>query len=79
MAEIAELTAQNMLKLPEEIAGYFRTTDRFLVWREGDTLYLKRITPPAVLDRVAEAPEEEPLSLDDINVLVHDARRHKIE
>ncbi len=74
MAKIAELTAQNMLKLPEEIARHFRVADRFLIWQEGDMLCLKRITPPAVLDRVAETSEEEPLSQEDINLLVHDVR-----
>jgi len=77
MAEIAELTAQNTIKLPADIAAQFRAADRFVVWQQGDTLYLKRITPPAVLDRVAEAPAEEPLALDEINALVHNTRHHQ--
>lgn len=77
MITIAEFTAQGMLKLPVEISQRFRPTDRFMVWVEGDALYLKRITPPAVTEIVAQAPEGEPLALDEINNLVHQVRRRK--
>ena len=73
--EVAELTPQNTLKLPAEIASRFRPTDRFVVWVVGDTLYLKRITPVPVTEIVAQAPEGEPLSLDEINEIVHEVRR----
>lgn len=46
MAEIAEMTPQRTVKLPAEIATRFGPTDRFIVWVEGDTLYLKHIGPP---------------------------------
>lgn len=36
---------------------------------------LKRITPPPVTRIVAEAPEGEPLSMDEINEIVHEVRR----
>ena len=75
MAKIAELTSERTLKLPPEIADRFRPSDRFVVWAEGDTLYLKRITPPPVTEIVARAPEGEPLSLDEINEVVHEVRR----
>jgi len=77
MVTIAELTAQHMLKLPPEISERFRPADRFVVWAEGDALYLKRITPPVVTEVVAQAPEGEPLSLDEINDIVHEMRRRK--
>ena len=77
MVEIAELTSQDTLRLPTEIAARFRPTDRFVVWVEGDTLHLKRITPPRVTDIVAEAPEGEPLSLEEINEIVHQVRRQR--
>jgi len=48
----------------------FRPLDRFFVWAEGDALYLKRIIPPPVTEIVAQAPEGEPLSLDEINDIV---------
>jgi hypothetical protein len=51
MVEIAELTGQDTLKLPPEVAAQFRPSDRFVVWVEGDTLHLKRITPPRDEDR----------------------------
>ena len=77
MAEIAELTPQWTLKLPEAIADHFRPSDRFLIWVEGDTLHLKRITPPPVGEIIAQAPEGEPLSLDEINDIVHEVRRQR--
>jgi hypothetical protein len=77
MIQIAELTSQNTLKLPTEAAAHFRPSDRFVVWVEGDTLHLKRITPPSVTEMVAQAPEGEPLSLDEINEMVHQVRRLK--
>lgn len=77
MIQIAELTSQNTLKLPIETAARFRPSDRFVVWVEGDTLHLKRITPPSVTDIVAQAPEGERQSLDEINEMVHQVRRKK--
>ena len=77
MVEIAELTSQRTLELPEKIAARFRPADRFVVWVEGDTLYLKRITPPPVTEIVAQAPEGEPLSLDEISEIVHEVRRQR--
>ena len=53
MSQIAELTSPDTLKLPAETAARFRPSDRFVVWAEGDTLYLKRITPPGDGDRRA--------------------------
>jgi hypothetical protein len=75
MIQIAELTSQYTLHLPDEIAARFRPSDRFVVWVEGDSLYLKRITPPPVTKIVAHAPEEEPLSVDEISEIVHQMRR----
>ena len=79
MIEIAELTSSDTLRLPPEIAGRFRPSDRFVVWAEGDLLYLKRITPRSVADTVRDAPEGEPLSLDEINDIVHTVRRQRKE
>jgi len=45
MTEIAELTTSDTLRLPAEVAARFRPSDRFMVWAEGDALYLKRIAP----------------------------------
>jgi len=77
MVEIAELTSERTLKLPPDIADRFRPSDRFVVWVEGDTLHLKRITPPRVTDIVAQAPDEEPISLEEINEMVHEVRRQR--
>jgi len=78
MVEIAELTSQRTLVLPVGVAARFRPSDHFVVWVEGeDTLYLKRITPPSVMDIVAQAPAGESLSLDEINEIVHKVRRRR--
>jgi len=77
MIELAELTASQTLKLPAEIAARFKPADRFVVWVEGGTLYLKRVTPPPVTDIVAQAPEGEPMPLDEINEIVHQVRQQR--
>ena len=77
MVEIAQFTAPDTLKLPANIADRFQPSDRFVVWVEGDTLHLKRITTPPVADIVEQAPEGEPLSLDEINDIVHEVRRRR--
>ena len=78
MIDIAELTDTNMLRLPASLAGQFHVSDRFVVWMSGDTLHLKRLTSPIVTELVAQAPEGEPISLDEINAIVHQVRReHK--
>jgi len=75
MPEIAELTEERTLKLPPEIAERFRPADRFVVWAEGEMLCLKRITRRPVTDIVEQAPEGEPMSLDEISELVHEVRQ----
>jgi hypothetical protein len=77
MIEIAELTAERTLTLPDAVASRFQTADRFVVWLDGDTLHFKRITRPPVMDMVAEAPEGQPMSLDEINEIVHQVRRER--
>ena len=77
MTEIAELTTSDTLKLPAEVAARFRPSDRFMVWAEGDALYLKRIAPRSVTDIVAEAPPGEPMSLEEINDVVHQVRQRR--
>jgi hypothetical protein len=75
--EIAELTSSGDLRLPPGILERFRVADRFVVWAEGDGLYLKRITKRSVTELVGEAPEGEPLPLDEINDIVHEVRRKR--
>jgi hypothetical protein len=63
------------LKLPPGIAERFRPADRFIVWAEGEMLCLKRIKRPPITDIVARAPSGEPMSLDEINEIVHEVRQ----
>jgi hypothetical protein len=76
MFEIATLTPNNTLQLPLEIAKRFLPADRFIVWQEGDTLHLKRLTSSS-LQLVENAPEDEPISLDEINDIVHIVRQRR--
>lgn len=78
MATVATFTQDQTLQLPLEIVKKFQMTDRFIVWQEGDTLHLKRITP-SPLQAVEQAPDDEPLSLDEINDIVHEVRRQRHE
>ncbi len=75
MVEIAEMTAADTLKLPGNIAALFQPSDRFVIWTDDDMLHLKRITPPRTMRIVAEAPEGEPMPMDEINEIVHKVRR----
>ena len=76
MSDLATLTTNYTLQLPDEIAKRFRPSDRFVVWVDGDTLHLKRVMP-SPLQVVADAPEGDPLSLDEINDIVHEVRRQR--
>lgn len=76
MIEVATLKPNHILELPVTIAQRFQPSDRFVVWMEGDTLHLKRITP-SPLRAVEQAPIEQPLSLDEINDMVHEVRRQR--
>jgi hypothetical protein len=58
MVDIAELTWQDTLKLPPDVAARFHPSDRFVVWVEGDTLHLKRITPPPVIPQGDSCPRK---------------------
>ena len=77
MIEIAEFKSPDTLRLPEAVAARFRASDRFVVLVEGDALYLKRIAPRQVGSIVADAPEGQPMSLDEISDLVHEVRRQR--
>jgi len=73
-----ELSPDNKITLPTEVAGRFRPADRFLVWLQGDMLILKRITIPRVTDIVAATPgTTPPLAMEDIDEIVHEVRRQQ--
>lgn len=42
-----------------------------------DLIDWKATAPSTILERVAQAPDEEPMSLDEINTLVHEVRRQR--
>ncbi len=76
MFEIAVFTPEGTVKLPQKISRDLSPSDRFIVWMEGDTLHLKKMEP-SPLDRVAQMPVDEPLSLDEINEIIHEVRRQR--
>jgi hypothetical protein len=78
MSEVAVLTPNHTIELPVEIAERFQPSDRFIIWTEGDMLHLKRITP-SPLKVVEQAPPGEPLTLDEIDDIVHEVRRRRPE
>jgi hypothetical protein len=78
MSELARLDQSHTLQLPAAVAERFQPDDRFVVWVEGDTGHLKRITP-SPLRAVEQAPHDEPLSLEEINDIVHEVRRQRQE
>ncbi len=74
MNDLATLRPDHTLELPAEIAAYFQPSDRFIIWKDGDTLLLKKVAP-SPLDKVEQAPVGDDLSLDEINEIVHEVRR----
>ncbi len=77
-ARTVELSPDYKITLPAEVARGFRPADRFLVWPQGDTVILKRITMPQVTEIVATTPETHPpLSMEEIDAIVHEARKQR--
>ena len=74
--ELATFTPNLNLKLPNEVAKHFQPSDRFMVWLDGDTLVLKRLIS-SITQLVEQAPEGNPMSLDEINDIVHEVRRER--
>jgi hypothetical protein len=75
MFDIATMTPMGTLELPAAIASRFHLHDRFIVWMQGDTLHLKRIETASPLQAVADAPDEEPMSLDESDAIIHAVRQ----
>ncbi len=80
VAHVVQIGDDNTITLPADVMQAFKPTDRFLVLRQGDTLILKRVDPVSYLERVASTPSSEPpLTLDEINEIVHEVRRKNRE
>lgn len=77
MIEIAEITTSGTIRLPAGLASRFRKTDRFVVWTDGDTVHLKRITPRSLTKAVESAPEEPPMSMPEVSEIVHAVRAQR--
>lgn len=70
------LAEHNILQLPEALLGDLHPGAQFLAMRIGGTILFKCIHPPRITDSVANTPEtESPLTLEEINGIVHEVRR----
>lgn len=77
---IIEFAEDNTFHLPAELVKDLEPGERFVVFRSGDTILLKRIYMGRITDVVAAAPESEPaLTLDEINEIVHTVRQQDNE
>ena len=75
-APIVELSRDYTIMLPAEVAQRFHPADRFLVLLQGDMLILKRVTTPSVTEIVEATPgTHPPLSMEEIDEIVHQARK----
>jgi len=75
MFQIATMKPERTLELPETIANRFQPSDRFIVWVEDDMVLLKHIESVSPLHAVSELPYDEPMSLEEIDAIVHEVRR----
>jgi hypothetical protein len=77
-ASIVELSFDYTIALPAEIVQGFRPADHFLVWPQGDMLILKRVSLPRVTEIVdTTPPTQPPLTMEEIDDIVHQARPRK--
>jgi hypothetical protein len=77
MEAIVEITADGTLKLPADLAARFRPSERFFLWEDGDTLHLKRLSAPPLDVLVDEAGDEDRMSMQEIDEIVHEVRRER--
>lgn len=73
---VVELSSEFTIRLPQELANQFHPADRFVVFPQGDTLILKRLSVLRITDIVAAAAENNPpLAMDEIDEIVHQVRQ----
>ncbi len=64
------------IKLPKEVLRFFPAASQLAVWREGDTIFLKRLTPLKPSHIAGRAPGKE-MALAEIAAEVHKMRRER--
>lgn len=62
------------LVLPEEVQGWLRGVDRFVVVMENDELILRKAHTRRTLEELV-TNELPPLSSEDLNELIHESRK----
>jgi len=72
-----ELTVDNTLKLPDEIARFFNPPEKFVVIADSDGLVLKRVAKPTLSELAEQVPDSNPPSLEEIADEVHKYRQEK--
>ena len=66
-----------LLTLPQEALRGIRPEDEFTVITAGDTIILKKVTTLRLSELAARAPQDKPMSLNEISKEVHAYRRSR--
>jgi len=65
------------LTLPPETAQQIGPDDEFTVITAGDTIILKKVTPPRLTDIAMRAPKDKAMPMSEISKEVHRYRRSR--
>ncbi|MGR3176579.1 MAG: AbrB/MazE/SpoVT family DNA-binding domain-containing protein [Candidatus Anammoxibacter sp.] len=72
-----QVDKNGVLVLPKTLRAIFKSTDKLAWFAEGDTLIIKRISPPK-LSKITGRSKEKPMPLKEIVKEVHAHRKEKI-
>lgn len=72
-----ELTVDNTLKLPDEIASFFNPPEKFVVIADADGIILRRVVKPTLSELAEQVSDSNPPSLEEIADEVHKYRQEK--
>jgi len=71
-----KINKDGTLTIPKALRSFFKPSDKFIWFMEGNTLIIKRINPPNLSD-IAKRVKEKPLPLKEIEKEVHAYRNEK--
>jgi len=74
--QLAMMTNDGKIELPEKIIRQFSPKERFIVAVEGNVIILNAIQQPRLSD-IAEKVKEEPMPMDEIVKEVHQYRKER--
>lgn len=70
------ISPNSTIVIPKNLRSIFRPSEKIVYFAEGDTLILKKITPP-LASKIAERAKGKPLSLKSIVQEIHAYRKKK--